>query len=56
MNTVHICAAKLLWSLTLKLKLLCSVGNCENSFVNKPSQLNRDDTKAYVNNVFSDGE
>lgn len=29
-----------------KTKLLCSFGNCENSFANKPSQLNRDDTKA----------
>lgn len=29
-----------------KTKLLCSFGNCENSFANKPSQLNRDGTKA----------
>lgn len=39
-----------------KTKLLCSFGNWENSFANKWSQLNRDDTKAYVNNVFSDSE
>lgn len=39
-----------------KTKLLCSFGNCENSFANKPRQLNRDDTKVYVNSIFSDGK
>lgn len=38
-----------------KTKLLCNFGNCENSFANKSSQLNRDGTKAYVNSMFSDG-
>lgn len=39
-----------------KTKLFRSFGNCENSFANNTSQLNRDDTKAYVNSIFSDGE
>lgn len=32
-----------------KTKLLCSFGDCANRFVNKSSQLNRNDVKAGVN-------
>lgn len=57
--TAHKCSAHACGQVALnpyfKTKF-CSFGNCENSFGNKSSQLNRDDTKAYVSSIFSDGQ